>query len=131
MSEALNGTSQNENFVDANGFKIYYQSFGSGKLLIFLHGEPHPGNLFSTSKGPRFVDLHTCQRGPVEYDIAFIPQEAEALYPGADPTLVHQFRMLMWAGFTTMRWRAWDQFPNRDYWRVEGFKRLQAALDGA
>jgi Ser/Thr protein kinase RdoA (MazF antagonist) len=51
-----------------------------------LHGEPHPGNLLSTSRGPRFVDLHTCQRGPIEYDIAFVPEDVAALY--AEATLL-------------------------------------------
>jgi hypothetical protein len=94
-----------------------------------LHGEPHPGNLLSTRIGPRFVDLHTCQRGPVEYDLAYAPEAVAAHYPGANHDLVHQFRILMWAGFTTMRWRPRDQLPNRDHWRVEGLNRLRAALD--
>ena len=94
-----------------------------------LHGEPHPQNLLSTSSGPRFIDLHTCQRGPVEYDIAYAPEAVAAHYPGANHHLVHQFRILMWAGFTTMRWRPGDQLPNWDYWRVEGLNQLRAALD--
>ena len=96
-----------------------------------LHGEPHPGNLLSTGRGPLFIDFHTCQRGPVEYDIAYIPEESAAHYPGANQDLVHQFCILMWAGVTTMRWRPGDQFPDRDYWRVEGLKQLRAALDRA
>jgi thiamine kinase-like enzyme len=94
-----------------------------------LHGEPHPGNLLSTSRGPLFIDLHTCQRGPVEYDIAYVPEEVAAHYPGANQHLVQQFRILMWVGFTTMRWRPGDQLPNRDYWRVEGLNQLRAVLD--
>jgi hypothetical protein len=94
-----------------------------------LHGEPHPGNLLSTSGGPLFIDLHTCQRGPVEYDIAYVPEEVAAHYAGANQHLVHQFRILMWVGFTTMRWRPQDQLPNRNYWRVEGLNQLRAALD--
>ena len=94
-----------------------------------LHGEPHPGNVLSTRTGPLFIDLHTCQRGPVEYDIAFLPEDAAARYPGANQYLVHQFRVLMWVGFTTMRWRQSDQFPDRDHWRVEGFNLLRAALE--
>jgi len=93
-----------------------------------LHGEPHPANLLSTSQGPLFIDLQTCQRGPVEYDIAFLPEAAAIHYAGAHQALVHQFRILMWAGFTTMRWRSADQFPNRADWRVEGFNRLRTAL---
>ena len=38
MSADINDTRQTENFVIANGNKIYYESFGSGKSLIFLHG---------------------------------------------------------------------------------------------
>ena len=38
MSEEINDVSQKEDFVNANGIKIYYESFGSGKPLIFLHG---------------------------------------------------------------------------------------------
>lgn len=93
-----------------------------------LHGEPHPGNLLSTSQGPLFIDFHTCQRGPIEYDIAFIPEAAAPLYLGANQALVHEFRILMWAGFTIMRWYPWDQFPERDHWRAEGMKLLRAAL---
>lgn len=102
-----------------------------GSVDQLLHGEPHTGNLLNTSTGPLFIDLHTCQRGPVEYDIAYVPEEVAAHYPQANQQLVHQFRILMWAGFTTMRWRRDDQLPNRDYWRIEGFNRLQAALDRA
>ena len=101
--------------------------WGAGEQL--LHGEPHPGNLLSTRSGPRFVDLHTCQRGPVEYDLAYAPEEVAVHYPGANHPLVHQFRILMWAGFTTMRWRPGDQLPDRDHWRVAGLTRLRAALE--
>jgi pimeloyl-ACP methyl ester carboxylesterase len=38
MSADSNETSQTDNFVNANGIKIYYESFGSGKPLVFLHG---------------------------------------------------------------------------------------------
>ncbi len=103
--------------------------WGTGDQL--LHGEPHPGNLLSTSRGPRFIDLHTCQRGPVEYDLAYVPEDVAAHCPGADQHLVQQFRVLMWAGFTTMRWRPWDQLPDREYWRVEGLNRLRAVLGRA
>jgi len=38
MSVEINDTSQAEKFVNANGINIYYETFGSGKSLIFLHG---------------------------------------------------------------------------------------------
>ncbi len=101
---------------------------GSGSDEQLLHGEPHPQNLLSTRRGPLFIDV-TCQRGPIEYDLAYVPHEVAARYPGADLDLVQQFRILMWAGVATMRWYPEDQFPNRDYWRIEALGRLRKALD--
>lgn len=94
-----------------------------------LHGEPHPGNVLSTRSGPLFVDLGTCCRGPVEFDLAFAPEEVREHYPGANPDLIHQCRILMWAMFAALRWSRDDQLPNRSYWRIEGFNQLRAALD--
>jgi Ser/Thr protein kinase RdoA (MazF antagonist) len=100
---------------------------GSGEQLV--HGEPHPGNVLSTRRGPLFIDVGTCQRGPVEYDLAYVPDEVAEHYPGADQDLVHQFTILMWAGVTTMRWYRDDQFPDRNYWRIEALNQLRAALN--
>ena len=102
---------------------------GWGSAEQLLHGEPHPGNVLNTRKGPLFIDLGTCQRGPVEYDLAYVPEEVAEHYPGANQDVVHQFRILMWAGVTTMRWNRNDQLPNRDYWRIEALNQLRAALD--
>jgi hypothetical protein len=99
---------------------------GTGEHL--LHGEPHPGNLLSTKRGPLFVDLGTCCRGPVEFDLAHAPGEVADHYPGADHDLVHQCRILTQALFTTWRWRRVDQFPDRHYWRTEGLNQVRAAL---
>jgi Ser/Thr protein kinase RdoA (MazF antagonist) len=35
-----------------------------------VHGEPHPDNVLSTTTGLLFIDLETCCRGPVEFDLA-------------------------------------------------------------
>ncbi|MEV4754501.1 phosphotransferase [Micromonospora sp. NPDC049559] len=103
---------------------------GSGAGEQLLHGEPHPGNLLNTRRGPLFVDLATCCSGPVEFDLAHAPEEVGKLYPGADQDLIHRCRALMWALFTTWRWRRDDQLPDREYWRVEGLNKVRAALDG-
>ncbi|MEU7380572.1 phosphotransferase [Streptomyces sp. NPDC042207] len=94
-----------------------------------LHGEPHPGNLLNTRRGPLFVDLATCCRGPVEFDLAHAPEEVGKHYAGADRALLHRCRALNWAMFSAWRWRRDDQMPDRDHWRVEGLNRVRAALD--
>ncbi|PRY32106.1 phosphotransferase family protein [Pseudosporangium ferrugineum] len=94
-----------------------------------LHGEPHPGNLLATRQGPLFVDLNTCCRGPVEFDLAHAPEEADAFYPGADPALIRRYRAVNWAMFAAWRWRRDDQMPDRDRRRAEALDRVRAALD--
>lgn len=94
-----------------------------------LHGEPHPGNLLATWRGPLFVDLGTCCRGPVEFDIAHTPEEVWIHYPQADLDLVHRCQILMWAMFSTWRWRQGDQLPDGDHWKVEGLDRVRTALE--
>jgi phosphotransferase family enzyme len=102
---------------------------GWGTNEQLLHGDSWSGNLLNTRRGPLFVDLHDCCHGPVEYDIASAPEEVAEHYPGANQDLVHQCRILTRALTTTWRWRRDDQFPNRNYWRVEGLNQLRAALD--
>ncbi len=94
-----------------------------------LHGEPHPGNLLNTRRGPLFVDLATACRGPVEFDLAHAPEEVGKHYAGADQGLIHRCRALNWAMFSAWRWRRDDQMPDRDHWRAEGLSRVRAALD--
>ncbi|WP_437040949.1 phosphotransferase [Streptomyces sp. enrichment culture] len=94
-----------------------------------LHGEPHPGNLLNTRGGPLFIDLATCCRGPVEFDLAHGPEAVAEHYEGADPALVDRCRALNWALFSAWRWRWDDQMPDRDHWRAEGLRRVRAVLD--
>ena len=77
-----------------------------------LHGEPHPGNILDTPDGLLFIDLETCCRGPVELDLAHVPEEVIARYPGADHDLVGRCRHLVLAMVAAWRSDASDQFPN-------------------
>ncbi|MEU5522801.1 aminoglycoside phosphotransferase family protein [Streptomyces sp. NPDC047860] len=108
------------------GLSAEIGSAAAGEQL--LHGEPHPGNLLNTARGPLFVDLATCCRGPVEFDLAHAPEEVGRHYAGADRDLLHRCRALNWALFCAWRWRGNDQMPDRDHWRAEGLDRLRAAL---
>jgi hypothetical protein len=77
-----------------------------------LHGEPHPGNVLRTAEGLLFCDLETCCRGPVEFDLAHVPDAVCEAYPGADRELIHECRRLVLAMVAAWRWDTDDQFPN-------------------
>jgi len=76
-----------------------------------LHGEPHPGNVLSTAAGVLFIDLETCCRGPVEFDLAHVPEAVCGAYSGADPELIQESRRLVLAMVAAWRWDIADQFP--------------------
>jgi aminoglycoside phosphotransferase (APT) family kinase protein len=77
-----------------------------------LHGEPHPGNVLNTKDGPLFIDLETCCRGPVEFDLAHLPEEVSELYPDVDQEVLGECRGLVLAMVAAWRWQRGDQFPN-------------------
>jgi hypothetical protein len=100
-----------------------------GATEQLLHGEPHPGNLLRTKSGLLFIDLETCCRGPVEFDIAHAPEEVSAYYPDADQDLLRQCRVLILAMVASWRWDRDDQFPNGRQMGEELLSRMRAALD--
>jgi hypothetical protein len=65
-----------------------------------------------TKNGPLFIDLETCCRGPVEFDLAHVPQEVSERYLDADQDLLHECRLLVLAMVAAWRWDPGDQFPN-------------------
>jgi hypothetical protein len=77
-----------------------------------LHGEPHPGNVLNTTKGPLFIDLETCCRGPVEFDLAHVPEDVSERYPDTDQELLRECRILVLAMVAAWRCDPVDQFPN-------------------
>jgi len=77
-----------------------------------LHGEPHPGNVLSTTHGPLFIDLETCCYGPVEFDLAHVPRPVSDYYPDIDQALLQDCRHLVLAMVAAWRWEPGDQFPN-------------------
>lgn len=93
-----------------------------------LHGEPHPGNVLSTKDGPLFIDLETCCRGPVEFDLAHAPEEVSEHYRGVDQDLLRQCRILVLAMITTWRWDRKDRFPDGRRLGMEWLGRIRTAL---
>jgi hypothetical protein len=77
-----------------------------------LHGEPHPGNILSTQDGALFIDLETCCRGPIEFDLAHAPEDVVGHYPGVDRALLGDCGHLVLAMVAAWRWDAGDQFPD-------------------
>jgi aminoglycoside phosphotransferase (APT) family kinase protein len=77
-----------------------------------LHGEPHPGNVLTTQDGPVFIDFETCCRGPIEFDVAHVPDEVSTHYPNVDRDLLHECRRLVLAMVAAWRWDNRDEFPN-------------------
>ena len=94
-----------------------------------LHGEPHPGNLLSARNGLLFVDLETCCRGPVEFDLAHVPEDVSEHYPGVDQDLLGECRILVLAMITTWRWDRTDQFPDGRRLAAEWLGQIRAALE--
>jgi Phosphotransferase enzyme family len=83
-----------------------------GAAEQLLHGEPHPGNVLSTKNGLLFVDLETCCRGPVEFDLAHVPEDVSERYTDADQELLRECRILVLAMVAAWRWDPGDQLPN-------------------
>jgi aminoglycoside phosphotransferase (APT) family kinase protein len=94
-----------------------------------LHGEPHPGNVLTTKDGPLFIDLETCCRGPVEFDLAHAPEDVGEHYPGVDRGLLRDCRILVLAMVTTWRWDRGDQFPDGRRLGTQWLGQIRAALD--
>lgn len=94
-----------------------------------LHGEPHPGNVLNTKKGLLFIDLETCCRGPIEFDLAHAPDEVADHYPGVDQELLRECRILVLAMITTWRWDRDDQLPDGRQRGAEWLSQIREALD--
>ncbi len=81
-----------------------------------LHGEPHDGNLLITPSGVRWIDFESVCRGPLEWDLAFLSEDARSAFATVDNDLLqlletlNSARVATWcwaqAHFPDMRWHA-------------------------
>ena len=81
-----------------------------------LHGEPHDGNLLITPSGLRWIDFESVCQGPLEWDLAFLSEDARSAFAGVDNDLLelletlNSARVATWcwvqAHFPDMRWHA-------------------------
>jgi hypothetical protein len=84
---------------------------GRGAAEQLLHGEPHPGNVLATTHGPRFIDLETVCRGPVEFDLAHVPHDVSEAYERVDHALLDDCRVLVLAMIAAWRLDPDDRLP--------------------
>jgi aminoglycoside phosphotransferase (APT) family kinase protein len=81
-----------------------------------LHGEPHDGNRLLTPDGVRWIDFERTCLGPLEWDLAFLSNDARQSFEEIDANLMHLLSLLnsgrvatwCWirAHFPQMRWHA-------------------------
>jgi hypothetical protein len=96
-----------------------------------LHGEPHPGNVLATKNGLLFIDLETCCRGPVEFDLAHAPEEITEHYPQVNQDLLRECRLLVLAMVATWRWDRSDHLPNGRQLGRQWLSQIRAAVTQA
>ena len=53
-----------------------------------LHGEPHEGNVLNTPAGLRWIDFEGTCRGPLEWDLAFLPEAGVREFAEVDQSLL-------------------------------------------
>jgi hypothetical protein len=83
--------------------------------------------VLNTLEGLLFIDLETCCRGPVEFDLAHVPEAVSKGYSGADHELIRECRRLVLAMVAAWRWDTDDQFPSGER---AGLAVLSALRDG-
>jgi hypothetical protein len=71
-----------------------------------LHGEPHADNVLWTQSGPLFIDFEAACLGPVEWDLAYLPEPARAAFPERDEELLAILRLTI--SFCVAAW-CWAQ----------------------
>lgn len=69
-----------------------------------VHGEPHNGNCLTTPEGMRWIDFEDACRGPVEWDLTFLTEEARGMFENADRPLLELLTTLNSARVATWCW---------------------------
>jgi hypothetical protein len=92
-----------------------------------LHGEPHDGNLLATPAGLRWIDLEAVCTGPLEWDLAFLPEGATEVFPTIDAELLGLLRTLNSARVATWCWaRAeFDEMRRHGAYHLEQVRRSE------
>jgi hypothetical protein len=92
-----------------------------------LHGEPHAGNYITTSDGIRWLDFENACLGPLEWDLAFLSDDARRAFSGFDDDLLQLLRSLVnacvatWCGIQA-------RFPEMRAYGEEHLRQLRATM---
>jgi hypothetical protein len=69
-----------------------------------LHGSPHEGNWLRTARGWRLLDFETACRGPLEWDLTAVGDDAVARFPDVDRELLQVLRRMRSACVAAKCW---------------------------
>ncbi|MDX6543271.1 MAG: hypothetical protein QOK32_874 [Gaiellaceae bacterium] len=101
-------------FLDSTFRALRAEAMSTDAAHRVLHGGPHSANLLSTPAGPRWIDLDTVCRGPLEWDLAHVGEEAAEVFPEADADLLATMRKLVSAEVAIWCWHTYGRAPEVD-----------------
>jgi Ser/Thr protein kinase RdoA (MazF antagonist) len=76
-----------------------------------LHGSPHAANWLLSEDGPLLLDFETACRGPVEWDLAALADDALARFPAVDHELISVMRRMRSVCVAAKCWVAPERAP--------------------
>ncbi len=84
--------------------------------------------MLATPVGLRWIDLEGVCVGPLEWDLAFLPEEAVSVFPAADPELLGLLRTLNSAWVATWCWlrSEFDEMRRHGEYHLEQVRRANS-----
>ncbi|MGH3608442.1 MAG: phosphotransferase, partial [Pseudonocardiaceae bacterium] len=76
-----------------------------------LHGSPHDANWHPSADGPLLLDFETACCGPLEWDLAALPDDALTRFPAADRELIVTMRRMRSVCVAAKCWVAPERAP--------------------
>lgn len=80
---------------------------------LAIHGDPHLGNALMTPRGPRWTDWESVCLGPLEWDLACLPETALAMVPAVNAELLAVLRDLRSVCVAVWCWAEPDRAPEK------------------
>ena len=93
-----------------------------------LHGGPHANNLLRTPGGLLWIDLDTACVGPLEWDLAHLPEAAASQFPDVNRAALADVRLLVSADVAVWCWQTYGRADEVDEAAKFHLRRLQLAL---